>query len=173
MSKKRFGFNVKFDKYKTSNLLKIICIILAIIIIPLEIFLESVLQTVEDNLIEKIQTSFPDPDLYPFWDVFFKIPIYLFSVNTTCLFMCLFFLSTDSLIAFKSAILTCFGVYIMSFLKLVYKDGRPFWLSSQVNGLLCEFDFAGPAFHLFIVSFFWSYNIVMYCMKYAEKVNKV
>jgi hypothetical protein len=42
-SKKRFGFTVKFDKYKTSNLLKIICIILAIIIIPLEIFLESVL----------------------------------------------------------------------------------------------------------------------------------
>jgi hypothetical protein len=47
-SKKRFGFTVKFDKYKTSNLLKIICIILAIIIIPLEIFLESVLQSSED-----------------------------------------------------------------------------------------------------------------------------
>lgn len=43
MSKKRFGFAVKFENYKTSNLLKIVCIIVAIIIIPLEIFLESVL----------------------------------------------------------------------------------------------------------------------------------
>jgi hypothetical protein len=42
-AKRRFGHIVKFDKYKTSNLIKIICIILAIIIIPLEIFLESVL----------------------------------------------------------------------------------------------------------------------------------
>jgi hypothetical protein len=51
---KRFGFTVKFDKYKTSNLLKIICIILAIIIIPLEIFLESVLQNSENSLIERV-----------------------------------------------------------------------------------------------------------------------
>jgi len=42
-SVRRFGHAVKFDKYKTSNLIKIICITLAIIIIPLEIFLESVL----------------------------------------------------------------------------------------------------------------------------------
>lgn len=90
----------------------------------------------------------------------------------TCLFMCVFFLSTDSLIAFKSAILTCFGIYIMTFLKLIYKDGRPFWLAADIQGLICEFDFAGPGYHLFIVSFFWCYNIVMYCMKYAEKVNK-
>lgn len=37
-SKKRFGHAIKFNKYKTSNLIKIIAISLAIIIIPLEIF---------------------------------------------------------------------------------------------------------------------------------------
>lgn len=44
MSRKRFGHVIKFDKYKTSNLIKIISIVLAIIVIPLEIFLESVIQ---------------------------------------------------------------------------------------------------------------------------------
>lgn len=81
------------------------------------------------------------------------------------------YLCTDSLIAFKSAILTCFGIYIITFLKLIYKDGRPFWVSFDVEGYLCEFDFAGPSYHLFLVSFFWCYNIIMYLMKYAEKVK--
>lgn len=42
-SKKRFGFTIKFDNYHGSNVLKVICITLAIIIIPLEIFLQHVL----------------------------------------------------------------------------------------------------------------------------------
>lgn len=86
--------------------------------------------------------------------------------------MFLLYASSDSLIAFKSAILTCFGIYIITFLKLLYKDGRPFWLSNEITGFECSFDFGGPGFHLFIISFFWSYNIIMYCMKYAEKVNR-
>lgn len=103
---------------------------------------------------------------------FLKMPIWLFNVQTTCLFMFLFFLCTDSLIAFKSSILTCFGIYFMTFLKLLYKDGRPFWLSGPITGYLCSFDFGGPGYHLFILTFFWIYNIVMQCMKYSEKVNK-
>ena len=54
-------------------------------------------------------------------------------------------MATDSLIAFKSSVLTCFGIYIMTFLKLLYKDGRPFWLSNPIQGYVCEFDFSGPA----------------------------
>lgn len=86
--------------------------------------------------------------------------------------MLLLYLSTDSLIAFKSAILTCFGIYFITFLKLLYKDGRPFWIKEQIIGFECFFDFGGPGYHLFILTFFWAYNIIMYCMKYAETVNK-
>lgn len=103
---------------------------------------------------------------------FFKIPIYLVTPHMTCLFMSMFFLCTDSLIAFKSAILTCFGLYFITFLKLLYKDGRPFWISGPVEGLICYFDFGGPAYHLFIMCFFWVYNVIMYGMKYASKVNR-
>lgn len=43
MSVRRFGHAIKFDKYKSSNLIKLLSIVLTIIVIPLEIFLESVL----------------------------------------------------------------------------------------------------------------------------------
>jgi len=89
----------------------------------------------------------------------------------TCLFMALFYLTTDSLIAFKSAMLTCFGLFFMTFLKLLYKDGRPFWIDENIKSYDCAFDFSGPSYHLFILSFFWFYNIIMYCMKYVERVN--
>jgi hypothetical protein len=54
---------------------------------------------------------------------------------------------------------------------MLYKDGRPFWLIDQIDGYDCMFDFAGPGYHLYIITFFWSYNIIMYCMKYTSKIN--
>jgi len=86
--------------------------------------------------------------------------------------MFMLYLSTDSLIAFKSSIMTCFGIYLITFLKLLYKDGRPFWINADIIGYECMFDFAGPAYHLYMITFFWLYNIIMYCMKYSENVNK-
>lgn len=99
------------------------------------------------------------------------IPLVLCKPEITCFFMFFFYLSTDSLIAFKSAILTCFGIFLITFLKLIYKDGRPFWIEKEIIGYACAFDFGGPGYHLYTLTFFWSYNIIMYCMKYAEKVN--
>lgn len=99
------------------------------------------------------------------------IPIFLVKPETTCFFMFFFYLATDSLIAFKNAILTCFGLYFITFLKLLYKDGRPFWIKENIIGQECFFDFGAPGYHLYILTFFWSYNIIMYCMKYSEKVN--
>ena len=82
------------------------------------------------------------------------------------------YLTTDSLLAFKSAIITCFGLYILTFLKLMYKDARPFWLSNDIIGYSCRFDFGDPSYHLYLLTTLWVYNIIMYQMKYAEKVNK-
>ena len=78
----------------------------------------------------------------------------------------------DSLLAFKTALITSFGYYIMTCLKLVYKDARPFWVSNEIFGHSCKFDFGAPSYHLYTIITFWIYNIIMYKMKYAEKVNK-
>jgi hypothetical protein len=53
-AEERFRHKVKFEDYKTSNLIKIISVTLAIIIIPLEIFVQHVLQQSEGELIINI-----------------------------------------------------------------------------------------------------------------------
>jgi hypothetical protein len=47
LSQRRFGHQIQFEKFKTSNSIKVLCITLAIIIIPLEIFVQHVLQDAE------------------------------------------------------------------------------------------------------------------------------
>jgi len=53
-SKKRFGHAVKFEDYKTSRIIKIASLAIAVIIIPLEIFMESLLTNVEIPMIASI-----------------------------------------------------------------------------------------------------------------------
>jgi hypothetical protein len=53
-SQRRFGHTVHFEKYNTSNTIKIICVAIGICIIPLEIFVQHVLQDVEGDLINNI-----------------------------------------------------------------------------------------------------------------------
>jgi PAP2 superfamily len=81
------------------------------------------------------------------------------------------YLTTDSLLAFKSAFITCMGYYILTVLKLLYKDARPFWLTNDIDGYRCRFDFGAPSYHLYTLTTFWAYNIIMYQMKYAEREN--
>jgi hypothetical protein len=65
------------------------------------------------------------------------------------------------------------GYYILTFLKLIYKNPRPFWLDSEIHGFRCRFDFGGPSYHLYTLTTFWAYNIIMYRMKYADPpINK-
>ena len=71
-SQRRFGFKIQFDDYKTSNFVKVLCVTLAIIIIPLEIFLQNVLQDNEIILINKIQEAFGKDS--SFLRVFMNIP---------------------------------------------------------------------------------------------------
>jgi hypothetical protein len=80
----------------------------------------------------------------------------------TTFMMIFLYLTTDSLLAFKSALITCMGYYILTVLKLLYKDARPFWLSKEVLGFRCRFDFGAPSYHLYTLVTFWVYNIIMY-----------
>ncbi len=53
-SKKRYGYVVNQDGYQTSTLVTIICGVLAIIIIPLELFLERLLTKLELPMITSL-----------------------------------------------------------------------------------------------------------------------
>lgn len=103
---------------------------------------------------------------------FNEIPLILVKPWTTTFFMMLLYLTTDSLLAFKSSLITSFGYYILTVIKLFYKDGRPFLMSREVIGYSCRFDFGSPSYHLYTLITFWFYNLVMYQMKYAPKINR-
>lgn len=122
----RYGRNIKLDNYRTSNTIKIICLVLAIIAIPLQIFLDKFLTSVEIPMIIAIQNAFGDSKALL---NSFAIPMILVRPQATMNFMEFLYLTTDSLLAFKTAVITCFGYYILTCLKLMYKDTRPFWLS--------------------------------------------
>mmetsp|Transcript_36909 Transcript_36909/g.56517 ORF Transcript_36909/g.56517 Transcript_36909/m.56517 type:complete len:135 (-) Transcript_36909:135-539(-) len=98
----------------------------------------------------------------------------LVSTPITLLAGIFFFLAFDSLIAFKTSLLYCFGIYVMMILKLLYESPRPFWMkhSIQALGQTCKFDFSSPSTHIFNLCFFWLYSIFMYHQKYTERANK-
>ncbi len=78
-------------------------------------------------------------------------------------------LSTDSLIAFKSSLLTCIGLFFIAFIQLFYKDSRPFWENNKiVNSGHCMFDFGSPSSTLFILTFYYGYCLIMYRFKFAS-----
>lgn len=87
--------------------------------------------------------------------------------------MVAWYLCFDSLLAFKGSIVTAVGIYFMSFLNLIYKDGRPFWNNSEIKSENhCVFSFASPSTTCFIVFFFNFYMLIMGRYKYAGEVSQ-
>lgn len=101
---------------------------------------------------------------------FLRSPYYILSPSITAALMIGLSMGTDSLIAFKSAFLTCIGIYIISVLNIFYKDPRPYW---AVNGIssynICYFDFSVPNLSMFILTFSITYVLIMYRFKYINK----
>ena len=163
----RYGYKVK--KYKLRYFVKIVAIVVAIILIPLQVFLKTTLQKYENELIISTQKNMSN-SLLEFLEIF------SYSSNIRFILVCglvLFYL-TDSLISFKSTLLYCFGIFSMVMLKVIYTSPRPYWVNGNVNvfGENCYFDFASPSTHIFDIVFYWNYNILMYFTKYTQQVNK-
>jgi len=89
------------------------------------------------------------------------------------LLICLIlYLSTDTLLAFKSATLYCIGQYIFIIMSILYQSPRPFWNSAEIHAYpnYCYFDLASPSLAIFNAVFFINYNIHMYFYKYTPIV---
>lgn len=125
----------------------------------MQLFLERLITSLEIPMIENLQKTLGDNETL---QIFNEIPLVLVRPWASIFFMMLFYLTTDSLLAFKSALITSFGYFILTVLKLLYKDGRPFWVSKEIVGYSCRFDFGGPSYHLYTLVTFWVYNVVMY-----------
>ena len=75
----------------------------------------------------------------------------------------------DSWLAYKTTLVSCFGIYFITFLQLAFKSGRPFWDEAEINSNgHCLFEFAGPALSGFLMTFFWPYVQIMFLAKYYQ-----
>lgn len=84
------------------------------------------------------------------------------------------FVIADSLIAFKTTLLYCFGLFFITVLKMFYQSPRPFWVDPSIKVLFqssCNFDYGSPSTHVFNLLFFYGYSIFMYFLKYSENIN--
>jgi len=171
--RQRYGHQIRGDKYKISNLFRIVAILLAIMIIPIQIFMKSMIQNMENNMIKDLQSkgSLLASDGF---QVLYEVLIVAFSSEFSLLVSIFLFLSMDSLIAFKAALLCCLGIYVMVLLKLMYESPRPFWMERDIIAYRghCKFDFGSPSQHVFSLVYFYPYLIFMYFQKYTLRVNK-
>ena len=106
---------------------------------------------------------------------FFYGVLHLADVNFTLFIGMMLFLISDSLIAFKTSMVYCFGLYMIVILKLFYESPRPFWNSTEIVTFMdfCDFDFACPGNHVFSLCFFWTYTIFMTFQKYSVEINYI
>jgi hypothetical protein len=103
-----------------------------------------------------------------------SIPQYLFDPKWTMFLNILWYLCADSLIAYKGALLQASGIFILSFLNMVYKDGRPFWDSTEITSFNhCDFSFTSPCQQSFNALFFCCYKYYMSRYKYAGQTNSI
>lgn len=162
----RYGKNIKLESYKVSNTVIMISIIIGIFLIPSQLFLQGVMKDVEDPFIVQVQsTGFCTTG---FCNKLISAPAQIFQPFVAGLLMVAWYLCFDSLLAFKGSIVTAVGIFFVSFLNLMYKDGRPFWNASAIlSENHCVFSFASPSGTSFTVFFFNFYMLIMGRYKYA------
>ena len=103
-----------------------------------------------------------------------EVPYYCSTTEFCIMVLFALLLIADSWLAYKTTLVTGFGIYFIAFMQLTFKSGRPFWDVAEIssNGH-CLFDFSGPSQSAFIMTFFWPYILIMFLSKYNRSPNKV
>jgi hypothetical protein len=133
----------------------------------------GVMKNIEDEyIILPLQSALPPSCKEGLCNDIISLPLILLNPFTTSgLMICLYFCG-DSLLAFKGAIVSCVGLYMLVFSNMFYKDGRPFWHSAEIVPYgHCKFTFSSPAENSFISTFFMTYILINMRMKYALTGN--
>lgn len=170
----RYGTNVDQKKSLTNYYIKFLGLLVGLIIIPAEIVLRDQIFNSELSAIKSYQIIVDelgqDAENFFTWFciIFTWLGRYLF-VKCAAAFL---YLVADPVLGFKSAFTLYIASFLISILKLFYKVPRPYWVDEKVHGKECLMDFSGPSDNEFFMTFFYSYNIIMFLVLYSEKSHK-
>lgn len=167
----RYGTKIDTDKKQSmaGYYIKIVgMLIIILIVIPAEIVLRNSIFESELPAIKSYQQIIGDTSNKDLFEAFCKIFIllgrYIF-VECAASFLYLF---ADPVLGFKSAFTLYIGAFVISIIKLFYKVPRPYWIDPKVEGMECHMDFSGPSSSQFFMTFFYSYNIVIFLIYYSS-----
>ena len=94
----------------------------------------------------------------------------LFDIRIWQLILILVFYGGDSVLAFKTTLLWCLGLYLNMVLMMFYQFPHPFWVNKNisVNPVACRnIDFACPSDELFSAQFVLGHLIYNFQYKYT------
>ena len=142
-------------------------LIVAMIVILLDFMFRDVIFQYELGMIQKFRDFYNKQTM----DTICRFIIFFTEIRFIKGFCIVLYLYSDPLLAFKTGILTYIAIYTITTLKIMYSIPRPFWLDEEIDTSLCKLDFSGPSDHTWVGCFFYTYVILVYFYKYAEKKN--
>ena len=102
--------------------------------------------------------------------IVFKAVRYLTKYEAMIGLHMVFFLASDSLLAYKTTLCYCIGSYLMTILKLIYQEPRPYWTHTDIRvpDGECDFSFGNPTLATFNFIFFFGYSTYMQLYRYVR-----
>ena len=132
-------------KTKKKMTCKVIEVMILIISIPLQVALSNFLQEYEISLILQAQKNM-NFEKDSFNSMLFNLIKYLVRMDFMVCIQMIFFMCTDSLLAYKATFCYCIGSVMMTILKLVYREPRPYWtnIEIQLPQDMCDMGYGNP-----------------------------
>ncbi|CAG9321596.1 unnamed protein product [Blepharisma stoltei] len=141
---------------KTSILVRILALVTLLFIIPLEGLLREVLSNWGTGFIYDLQQDRTDSG-----KDFFRLVSYLGTEWMLIAVAPAFYHLCDPRRGIKVIFISCFSMYLYSFIALFYKEPRPFWVDDDLRSVLCRSGYANPAAEILLGS-------VLYCTTAIE-----
>ena len=174
---RRWGKVIDMKSWTPGSSIRLLTLVVAIFIIPMQLFCDGLVRSKEQDMITRIQNSDNLPESCKNDDqacsIAMQVPYVIFSTEATVYMLFALLLIADSWLAYKTALVTGVGIYFMSFLQMCFKSGRPFWDVAEIASFgHCLFDFSGPSLSAFTMTFFWPYVQIMFLAKYYRSPSK-
>ena len=170
---RRFGSAINPNSYQTPQWIRLVALMFAVLIAPMQMLSQGLIKPYEQSLILHLQSeSLPEMCVKSstWCNVLLSSTQYMFNKEESIVMVYILVLMCDSLLSFKSTILTMLGIYGMGMFQLAFKDGRPFWDIADItsNGH-CKSSFGSPNESAFIMTFFYPYIMHQFLFKYAPR----
>ena len=135
---------------------------LLIVSIPLQVSLSNWIQEHEITLMLWVQKNFQF-DESAFQVQVFEVVRLLTRMDAMINFHLISFLISDSLLSYKTTLCYCLGSYMMTVLKLIYHEPRPYWTNTEIKVAMneCDFSYGNPTQATFNFIFFFTYSAYM------------